>query len=145
MERVYVDDLTVGCEYLIYIDWDLHGERVTDREVVRGWVWDYRHTYDYTLITFAVEDKYTKHCYMLTTNAMNPMYYIPDSMPSSMKCAILQRQQLITNPKQTRDTKHEIIYHPICVFANPSDYFSSETIDRYGLDMMKKMAETIAS
>jgi hypothetical protein len=133
MERVYVNDLRVGCEYLIYIDWTVNGERVRDRTVVRGWAWNYRHTYDYTLITFAVEDEFTGDCRMITTNAMNPMYCIPDRMPPDLKSAILQRQQLMTNPKQTRDTKNEIIYHPICVFANPSDYFSSDTIVHYKL------------
>lgn len=142
MERVYIDDLIEGYEYLIYRQWNLDGERMCEH-IVCGRAYDYRHVYDYTHIEFLVKDQYGDDRIMVM-NAMNPMYCIPDRMSHEMKCAILQRQQLIANPKQTRDTKHEIIYHPICVFANPSDYFSSETIDRYGLDMMKKMAESIA-
>lgn len=143
MERVYVDDLISGYEYLIYLHWNLDGEQI--REIILcGRAYDFQYVRDYTHIEFLVKDQYGDDRIMII-NAMNPMYCKPERMPHDLKCAIVQRQQLIANPKQTRDTKHEIMYHPICVFANPSDYFSSETIDRYGLDMMKKMAEPIAS
>jgi hypothetical protein len=142
MERVYVDDLISGYEYLIYLRWNLAGERISET-IVCGRAYDFQYMHAYTYIEFLVKDQYGDERITII-NSANPMYCKPERMPDDLKCAIVQRQQLIANPKQTRDTKHEIIYHPICVFANPSDYFSSETIDRYGLDMMKKMAESIA-
>ena len=141
MERVYLKDLIADQDYLIYLHWNLYGYPINEL-VIEGRLYDYYHSDLYTYIEFLVKDQYGDDRIMVI-NSYNEMYRKPDRISDHMKYAILQRQQLIMNPKQTRDTKYQIMYHPICVFANPVDYFSSETIDQYGLIMSAKMREIL--